>query len=559
MATAEEYASWIVKNADKKGSPEFETVAQAYQLAKQKAQPFKRAPDALDNPDMAAEGGISFRPLGFDTGLTMPEGVSQFLAGAGKKLTDMGRGTAQIAKQGPSAQEVDALKLQDAPLMKTTGAKLGGVAADIVTGLPLAFVPGANTYKGAAIVGGLMGALDPVGTGDSRGTNTALGAAGGFAGQGVANGISRVLNPQINQQVKTLMAEGVSPTPGQVLGGGWKALEDKATSIPILGGAIKSGQMRTIDDFNRAAYNRVLAPIGENAKDLPIGREGVAALGDKLSAKYDALLPTLKIKADSQYHAEMSSLKQLASNLGPQQEQQFNSILKNEVERRFSPNGGMAGETMKEADSSLGAQIRRLSGSSDANQRGLADALKETQAILRDMVERNNPAKAAELSAINQGWANLTRVERSAASLGAREGVVTPAQLTNAVKAGDTSVRKRQFARGNALMQDLAESGKSVLGDKYPDSGTAGRLLLAEGGLGLGSHLLAGTVPILGPGTMAAAGVAALGTLPYTTGVGQKAAAALLAKRYGLLTDAGELVRNYAPAGATAGAGLLTP
>ena len=35
MATAEEYAGWIVKNQAKKGTPEFNTVAQAYQEAKQ--------------------------------------------------------------------------------------------------------------------------------------------------------------------------------------------------------------------------------------------------------------------------------------------------------------------------------------------------------------------------------------------------------------------------------------------------------------------------------------------------------------------------------------------
>jgi len=34
MATAEEYASWITANADKRGTPEFETVAQAYQAAR---------------------------------------------------------------------------------------------------------------------------------------------------------------------------------------------------------------------------------------------------------------------------------------------------------------------------------------------------------------------------------------------------------------------------------------------------------------------------------------------------------------------------------------------
>ena len=34
MATADDYANWIVKNADKKGTPEFDTVAKAYQEAK---------------------------------------------------------------------------------------------------------------------------------------------------------------------------------------------------------------------------------------------------------------------------------------------------------------------------------------------------------------------------------------------------------------------------------------------------------------------------------------------------------------------------------------------
>jgi len=37
MATADEYAAWIVKNADKKGTPEFDTVAAAYKDAQQSA------------------------------------------------------------------------------------------------------------------------------------------------------------------------------------------------------------------------------------------------------------------------------------------------------------------------------------------------------------------------------------------------------------------------------------------------------------------------------------------------------------------------------------------
>ena len=35
MASATDYANWIVNNEDKKGTPEFNTVVQAYQEAKQ--------------------------------------------------------------------------------------------------------------------------------------------------------------------------------------------------------------------------------------------------------------------------------------------------------------------------------------------------------------------------------------------------------------------------------------------------------------------------------------------------------------------------------------------
>lgn len=56
MATAEQYAQWIVANKDKKGTPEFDTVAKAYQLAKQEGteQPVE-APSMLDRFNYARE------------------------------------------------------------------------------------------------------------------------------------------------------------------------------------------------------------------------------------------------------------------------------------------------------------------------------------------------------------------------------------------------------------------------------------------------------------------------------------------------------------------------
>ena len=64
MATADEYAAWIVKNAAKRGTPEFDTVAQAYQFAKQEeaaATPAVAAPSEI--PAQRKERGF-FETIG---------------------------------------------------------------------------------------------------------------------------------------------------------------------------------------------------------------------------------------------------------------------------------------------------------------------------------------------------------------------------------------------------------------------------------------------------------------------------------------------------------------
>lgn len=57
MATADEYAAWIVKNADKKGTPEFETVAAAYKEAKSQEQ-------ARTLPEVTVTPETSGQPIG---------------------------------------------------------------------------------------------------------------------------------------------------------------------------------------------------------------------------------------------------------------------------------------------------------------------------------------------------------------------------------------------------------------------------------------------------------------------------------------------------------------
>lgn len=74
MATAAEYATWIVQNKDKQGTPEFETVAEAYQIAKSSQNVTtteqRTAPKEADSGILKQLVGAGETALTLGTGLT---------------------------------------------------------------------------------------------------------------------------------------------------------------------------------------------------------------------------------------------------------------------------------------------------------------------------------------------------------------------------------------------------------------------------------------------------------------------------------------------------------
>lgn len=359
--------------------------------------------------------------------------------------------------------------------------------------------PTAATLAGrvavGARVGGASALLSPVTTegdfGAEKLKQVGIGLATGGTVPVVTNALGRVISPtaSTNPQVQALRAEGVRPTLGQTLGGMANAIEEKAASLPVVGDMIGRARRGAAQDLNTAAFNRALAPVGKTLPKDMVGREAVDFTEDALSQGYKSLLPGLTTKADKSFDAEIQSLRQMVNtgSLDPNAAKAFNRILQNDVLGKFKGQQAITGETLKAIESDLGAQARRFATSQDADQRLVGDALQEVQSSLRSLLERTNPSKAGELKALNTAWANFKRVQKAAAQLGADDGIFTPAQLQSAVKAMDRSKDKGAFARGNALMQDLSEAGKSVLGNKVPNSGTADRLFL--GGAPLAAFL----------------------------------------------------------------------
>jgi len=327
-------------------------------------------------------------------------------------------------------------------------------------------------------------------------------------------------------QIQSLMKEGITPTAGQILGGGYKRAEEALTSVPVLGDFIKGAQNRAMQDVNRVAFNRALTPIGEKLPEGVIGREAVQFVSEKLDDAYGKLLPKMTVVQDVPFQQNISTLKNMVQSgaIDPKAVKFFNTWVDNNVINKFQGQGAITGQTLKQVQSDLRETISRLSASTDADQRLIGDALKETQDQVRQLVTRSNPQYATELKAIDTGYANFKRVEKAASALGAEEGVFSPAQLQNAVKAMDKSKDKREFAKGEAYMQDLSESAKTALGNKVPDSGTPYRALVgaiaAAGGAGAAGF----------PSVATALGALAASPLLYSK-TGQNALATLLTKR----------------------------
>lgn len=474
-----------------------------------------------------------------------------------------------ISRTAPIVRSIEPLLPETLPQVSRILPRIAGRSEPVLGALPnleaaaAPTVTAAKNIAPAAIKPSLAGRLGTAaGTGAVYGATNApvtegdfateklkqvgLGAAMGPTAELIGGGAARLINPKTNDAVKKLISEGIIPTPGQILGGRWQVAEDKLQSVPILGDVIATSRGKSLDELNRAAYRRALEPIGGKMPDT-VGREGIASVREQIGKAYDDLLPKVTFKADQQFSADIQTLQGMTSFMAQDQAKRFDKILRDVVITKLGPQGTMDGAALKGVESQLGELSSGLKRDSLFDNRQLGAAIGEIQAAIRSNLERVNPQYAEELGAANKSWANYVRLRDAASRQGAEKGKFTPSQLSAAVRAQDKSKGKRAFSEGTALMQDLSDPAKSVLASKYPDSGSIGRLLM---GLGVG-----GGAAWVNP---TAAGLGAIGTLPYLPG-GRAVAAALLARRPEVAEPIANKVRQLGPAMSPALIQLLKP
>ena len=464
--------------------------------------------------------------------------------------------TADQANERMAQREAQFRDLREKQGLSPDGFDPYRLAGEITAMLPLMRIPVPRSLLGAATqgaaIGAGLGAIRPI---DAEGDeyhrrlmeNLRFGAlAGGFGGV-ASNLIGRALAPRIDPKVQRLHEAGVELTPGQVIGGTTRKIEDQLASYPL---GIDAARRRGIESFNRAVANEVLEPIGKRVpRNAPVGRDLVESVKDTISSAYDDALSRIPpLRRDEGVEQVLRNIQSRPLHSEVSQKT-FQRAFEQDV-LPFLKGDTIDARSLKKATSQLRTLAREYRKDPRITERQIADALDDAHKALVDLVMQRAPDAAPRLKAADAAYARFVRMQSAAGMQGATDGVFSPAHFAHAVRHADESVGHSAYARGDALMQDLSDAARAVLPQTVPDSGTAGRTAAAAA---LGAATTGG-IPI---GPLAA--FLASRTL-YSRPINQAIINTMLATRPPAIVATGEAVRRMgAPVAVPLGNMLLEP
>lgn len=484
MASAEQYAQWIVQNQDKRGTPEFDTVAAAYKEAKTQGDIIPTQSNFVhDSPEPAPNPteGNSF--LGnYRAGLGKSfvdtfEGIKQGLAEAGNAGKSVGANFVSDETVAEIQADVDERAKLDQPLMDTGGGMLGNITGQAVQVAAPASILGragvlskmANNpllkYASSGAEGAAFAGSQPVVSGESRGRNAAVGAIGGAVGQGLANGVGKLAAPSagISDDVATLANRAreldIPLRADQVVNSKPLNVVSSALDYVPFSGASASKEAQG-KAFNRA----VSRTIGENTDNLSSALKQADA---RLSQQFDDVLKTTAVRADEEFIDGLSRITADARN--EMTDAQF-SVLSRQMENVMSK---IKDGDVIDADAAYNIKkgLDRIGKSNDTT---LAHYAKEMRSTLMDALNRSLPDGGESFRATRRQYANMRELEKLIPR--GADVDISPARLANA-----RGIRSQDLG-------ELADIAAQFLKGRVGDSGTAQRAGV-YGALGAGTMI----------------------------------------------------------------------
>lgn len=334
----------------------------------------------------AAEGfKTNLNIAGFDTGIELPESVSQGLAGVGSGMMDLVQGAKQRLGMASEAETAEKRKL-DKDLMATTPGMIGniaGQAAPIIAASAL--MPGAPTFLGqvgaGAGYGALQGALTPTAQDESALMNTLAGAGiGGITG-GATKLATNVITPSKGLQNKELLSKaerlGLKIRIGDKLESvNLKNIDDVLRFLPTT-----AGKELALDEGNIKILNKTLAKaMGTNLNEVEkaggkLTREVVDETSERLGRKFSMMASRTTIDtAKPEFRQSLTSAVNKTQRIAPQVAEGFGEVKKwFSVMDDWLAKGTIDGKTYQANRSILARKVRDLYRSGDSAQAGILD------------------------------------------------------------------------------------------------------------------------------------------------------------------------------------------
>jgi hypothetical protein len=394
---------------------------------------------------------------------------------------------------------------------------------------------GAGMGTQAATSGAVQGAMQPVneptGFAEEKATQIGLGAVAGKLGEAVVSATGKVLNPLTSKAEQTMRDLGITPTPGQTLGGVYKKAEDFAQNLPLIGGQIRNAREKVLFDFNKGVINKALDKVGDKLPENVVGRDAVAYAAEQVSNKYDEVLAKMKFDLDFKTTSGILNALNKANLPSVAQREEATNVLNNVALNKFSGKT-LTGAEYKSIESDLAKEVIKYKNSQSASDRNIGDALDGVLKNFKTELYQQNQRYTPQLRRVDSAYGDLKVMERAAANTGAENGVFTPKQYSLAVKQSDLTRQKSAFARGTARGQELSEAALKTIGQDANST--------LEGRLAIGS--LGGIAALSKPmvSIPAIAGASAL----YSP-MGIRAADVALRQRPELVKGMGQTISEY--------------
>lgn len=413
-------------------------------------------------------------------------GFQNFAAGVGAKVTDLGLGAKQrfdeaanfleskLGGQGvskalgmPTAadtlaqtnQAVEEKRKLDAPLMKTTGGKIGAVTGAAVPALVAGMVPGGQGLAGSIITGAGLGAAEPTVGDESVAKNAAIGGVGGAAGYGLGRGMSAIADRSLAKTAATKSANAVKDAAGVESRAAGYTIPPTQTNptawnkaLEGLAGKISTGQAASVK--NQSVTNSLIRKGLGLPDDAPLTIDTLKAVRQQAGQAYDGVRSFGQVASDGQFDSQLMNIVQGSRGasrsfpgLGQKQADEIEAVITSIRRPQFD--AGDAVDAMKILRESADAAYAK-------GDKGLGKAYKSASDALEGILERNlakggNPDALKQFRDARQLIAKTYSVEKA---LNATTGNISAPKLG------------AQLARGKPLSGELETVAK--MGQAYP-------------------------------------------------------------------------------------------